>query len=88
VADGRFLGSWKSGVAAAALAATLLACAWSGAALAQADQATLNERLFAAVRKNDMATVRSTLTQGADPMARDATGQTPAGVAVDQGISK
>ncbi len=51
----------------------------------KADIAALNERLFTAVRSNDIATVRSSLTDGADPMALDANGQTPAGVAIDRG---
>jgi len=50
-----------------------------------ADVEALNQRLFAAVRANDIATVRLVLTNGADPMAVDANGQTPAGIAVDRG---
>ena len=51
----------------------------------QQDTAALTERLFAAVRANDIATVRLVLTNGADPVAVDANGQTPAGIAVDRG---
>jgi hypothetical protein len=54
-------------------------------AAAQQDTAALTERLFAAVRANDIATVRLVLTNGADPMAVDANGQTPAGIAIDRG---
>jgi hypothetical protein len=55
------------------------------AAAQQQDTAALTERLFAAVRANDIATVRLVLTNGADPVAVDANGQTPAGIAVDRG---
>lgn len=54
-------------------------------AAAQQDTAALTERLFTAVRANDIATVRLVLTNGADPMALDANGQTPAGIAIDRG---
>ncbi len=54
-------------------------------AVAQQDTAALTERLFTAVRANDVATVRLVLTNGADPMAVDANGQTPAGIAIDRG---
>jgi len=54
-------------------------------AAAQQDTAALTERLFTAVRANDIATVRLVLTNGADPMAVDANGQTPAGIAIDRG---
>jgi hypothetical protein len=54
-------------------------------AAAQQDTAALTERLFTAVRANDVATVRLVLTNGADPMAVDANGQTPAGIAIDRG---
>lgn len=70
-------------VAGAAFAALFL----SAPSFAQqnADIAALNARLFEAVRGNDIATVRSSLTNGADPMAVDANGQTPAGIAIDRG---
>lgn len=54
-------------------------------AAAQQDTAALTERLFTAVRANDIATVRLVLTNGADPLAVDANGQTPAGIAIDRG---
>jgi hypothetical protein len=72
----------QSAIAAATLAFVL------GIALpaaAQQDTVALTERLFTAVRANDVATVRLVLTNGADPMAVDANGQTPAGIAIDRG---
>ena len=70
-------------VAGAAFAVLFLSS--SSFAQQKADIAALNERLFEAVRGNDIATVRSSLTNGADPMAVDANGQTPAGIAIDRG---
>jgi hypothetical protein len=66
-------------------AALALALPGSGFAQQAQDTAALTERLFTAVRANDIATVRLVLTNGADPMALDANGQTPAGIAIDRG---
>jgi hypothetical protein len=74
----------RSAVLAASLALGLCA-GLPASAQQQQDTAALTEKLFAAVRANDIATVRLTLTNGADPMAVDANGQTPAGVAIDRG---
>jgi hypothetical protein len=75
----------RSTLAALFMAAALCAPLAASAQQQTDDVATLNAKLFAAVRANDIATVRLVLTNGADPMALDANGQTPAGIAVDRG---
>ena len=45
----------------------------------------LNKQLFAAVRADQDARVRSLLTAGADPMATNDFGMTPAGLAIERG---
>ena len=74
----------RASIAAAALALVMSTSASSMAQQAQ-DLDSLTQRLFTAVRANDIATVRLVLTNGADPMAVDANGQTPAGIAIDRG---
>jgi hypothetical protein len=74
----------RSSIAAASLALVLGVANPSLAQQAQ-DLDALTQRLFTAVRANDIATVRLVLTNGADPMAVDANGQTPAGIAIDRG---
>ncbi len=75
----------SSAIVLAGSALTALCLAAPSFAQQKADIAALNERLFTAVRSNDIATVRSTLTNGADPSVVDANGQTPAGIAIDRG---
>ena len=71
-----------------ALAALALVMSTSASSMAQQaqDLDSLTQRLFTAVRANDIATVRLVLTNGADPMAIDANGQTPAGIAIDRRV--
>ncbi len=68
----------------ATIAGAALAVVAALPALAQS-VTQLNDKLFAAVRANDMAAVTSALTAGADPNAVNGDGQTPAGLAVDLG---
>lgn len=67
------------------LGLTIFGLSFPSSAQQRDDISALNERLFKAVRANDIATVRLVLTNGADPMAVDASGQTAAGVAIDRG---
>ena len=63
----------------------------AGGAFAQTksqDVSQLNKQLFSAVRADQDARVRSLLTAGADPMAVNAFGLTPAGLAIERGNFK
>jgi hypothetical protein len=78
---------WLSG--ALILGALLLVL--TGGANAQTksrDVSQLNKQLFSAVRADQDARVRSLLTAGADPVAVNAVGLTPAGLAIERGNFK
>ncbi|MBT4720871.1 MAG: hypothetical protein HOB86_15790, partial [Rhodospirillaceae bacterium] len=63
----------------------------AGGAIAQTkpkDVSQLNKQLFIAVRADKDARVRSLLTAGADPVAVNAFGLTPAGLAIERGNFK
>ena len=57
----------------------------AGAAMAQGGMSKATERLFDAVFNNDMAAVKASIPAGADLVAINSWGQTPADLAVDLG---
>ena len=65
-------------------ALVLLAPPSAGAQSTSPNVADLNKQLFAAVRAGQETRVRALLTAGADPMATNAFGLTPAGLAIDR----
>jgi|GEM_PF-1186201 hypothetical protein len=85
----RLFGRRRSLFGALSLGAFLFVLA--GGAIAQTkpkDVSQLNKQLFIAVRADKDARVRSLLTAGADPVAVNAFGLTPAGLAIERGNFK
>ncbi|MDP6645593.1 MAG: hypothetical protein QGF16_16100, partial [Rhodospirillales bacterium] len=66
-------------------AVLLLLASAAGAQNKPANIAELNKQLFLAVKNNQAARVRSLLTAGADPIATNKLGMTPAGLAIERG---
>ena len=79
---------WLSGAISLGALLVLLAAGGAAAQTKSQDVSRLNKQLFSAVRADQDARVRSQLTAGADPMAVNAFGLTPAGLAIERGNFK